>query len=115
MPNSNVCKFLASDGVIFQSVTKPFFKTPVFGAPLTSFVLYACIFQGHNSKKRCLDNSVSTDNSNASSSTSVEEPSDLRIKRISGCETVTHWAAVPPIQTAGHTGYLTWASLCSSS
>ena len=26
----------ASDGVIFQSVIKPFFKTPVFGAPLTS-------------------------------------------------------------------------------
>ncbi len=30
------------------------------------------------------------------------------------CETVTHWAAVPPIQTAGHTGYLTYASFCSS-
>ena len=28
--------FLASDGVIFQSVSKPFFKTPVFGAPLSS-------------------------------------------------------------------------------
>ena len=30
------CKKLASDGVIFQSVIKPFFKTPVFGAPSTS-------------------------------------------------------------------------------
>lgn len=30
------------------------------------------------------------------------------------CETVMHWAAVPPLQTAGHTGYLTYASLCSS-
>ncbi|GFY68954.1 hypothetical protein TNIN_204701 [Trichonephila inaurata madagascariensis] len=25
-------------------------------------------------------------------------------------ETVTHWAAVPPLQTPGHTGYLTYAS-----
>ena len=24
------------DGVIFQSVIKPFFKTPIFGAPLSS-------------------------------------------------------------------------------
>ena len=32
---NNCCEFLASDGVIFQSVIKPFFKTPVFGAPLT--------------------------------------------------------------------------------
>ena len=30
----NCCEFLASDDVIFQSVTKPFFKMPVFGAPL---------------------------------------------------------------------------------
>ena len=30
----NCCEFLASDGVIFQSDTKPFFKTPVFGALL---------------------------------------------------------------------------------
>ncbi|GIY53850.1 hypothetical protein CDAR_452511 [Caerostris darwini] len=27
------------------------------------------------------------------------------------CETVTHWTAVPPLQTPGHTGYLTYASL----
>ena len=33
---NNCCEFLASDGVIFQSVIKPFLKTPVFGAPLTS-------------------------------------------------------------------------------
>lgn len=74
-------------------------------------------FQSQHSKKRCLDNSASTDNSNASSSTSAEEPSGPQTsgKRVSDCETVTHWAAVPPIQTAGHTGYLTWASLCSSS
>ena len=33
---NNCCEFLASDGVIFfQSVIKSFFKTPVFGAPLT--------------------------------------------------------------------------------
>ena len=36
---NNCCEFLASDGVIFQSVIKPFFKMPVFGAPLTSMVL----------------------------------------------------------------------------
>ena len=33
---NNCCEFLASDGVIFQSVFKPFSKTPVFGAALTS-------------------------------------------------------------------------------
>ena len=32
----NCCEFLAFDGVIFQSVIKPFFKMPVFGGPLTS-------------------------------------------------------------------------------
>ncbi|CAL1266858.1 unnamed protein product [Larinioides sclopetarius] len=26
------------------------------------------------------------------------------------CETVTHWAAIPPLQTPGHTGYLTYAT-----
>ena len=36
---NNCCKFLASDGVIFQSVIKLFFKTPVFGAPLTSILI----------------------------------------------------------------------------
>ena len=35
----NNCEVLAFYGVIFQSVINPFFKTPVFGAPLTS---YAC-------------------------------------------------------------------------
>ena len=34
---NNCCEFLVSDGVIFQCVTKPFFKTSVFGAPLTLF------------------------------------------------------------------------------
>lgn len=29
-------------------------------------------------------------------------------------ETVAHWAAVPPLQTPGHTGYLTYASFMSS-
>ena len=33
---NNYSEFLASDGVIFKSVIKPFFKTPVFDAPLTS-------------------------------------------------------------------------------
>ena len=33
---NNYCEFLASYGIIFQSVIKPFFKTPVFGAPLSS-------------------------------------------------------------------------------
>ena len=32
---NNCCEFLASD-VLFFKVIKPFFKTPVFGAPLTS-------------------------------------------------------------------------------
>ena len=32
---NNCCEFLASDGVIFQSVIKLFFKTTVFGALLT--------------------------------------------------------------------------------
>ena len=42
---NNCCEFLATDGVIFQSVTKPFFKTPVFGAPLIFFKgleIHAC-------------------------------------------------------------------------
>ena len=34
---NNCWEFLASDGVIFQNVIKPLFKTPVFGAPLTSY------------------------------------------------------------------------------
>ena len=33
---NNRCEFLASYGVIFQSVIKPFFKKPVFCAPLSS-------------------------------------------------------------------------------
>ena len=33
---NNCCEFLASDGVISQSVIKPFFKPLVFGASLTS-------------------------------------------------------------------------------
>lgn len=47
----------------------------------------------------------------------MEESPDPQtsVRRTSDCETVTHWAAVPPIQTAGHTGYLTYASLCCSS
>ena len=32
---NSCCEFLASYGVIFKSIIKPFFKTPVFGAPLS--------------------------------------------------------------------------------
>ena len=36
------CEFLASDAVTFQSAIKPFFKTPVFGASLTSWYVNSC-------------------------------------------------------------------------
>ena len=47
---NNCCKFFASDGAIFQSVNKPFFKTPVFGAPLTS-LHYSIFFKCKDSKR----------------------------------------------------------------
>ncbi|XP_015924067.1 tRNA (adenine(58)-N(1))-methyltransferase catalytic subunit TRMT61A [Parasteatoda tepidariorum] len=40
----------------------------------------------------------------------VSEKSDVNKDEPSDCETVTHWSAVPPLETAGHTGYLTYAS-----
>ena len=35
LTRNNCCEFLASYGVIFQSVIKSYFKTPVFGARLS--------------------------------------------------------------------------------
>ena len=42
---NNGCEFLASDGFIFQSVIKPFFKRPSFGAllPSTAEVSMHCL------------------------------------------------------------------------
>lgn len=57
-----------------------------------------------------MDTSVNTSMEEISDSQTTEKNTSSTNK----CETVTHWAAVPPFQTPGHTGFLTYASLCSS-
>ena len=38
------CEFLEFDDIIFQSFTKPFFKTPIFDAPLTNIIQNEILF-----------------------------------------------------------------------